>query len=165
MGALRLTSRRWALPLRHHADAPHMQRGQDDLAIDTCQTLPPPELAAPAYGRRLGTSRQAPHDYRNTSTLANGGWLAEPALCQPNLDHVAMPAGVYQRDENYLLPHGLRLRGFSGLLRNIISPRSVSRLNDRGRSGSADDWKHFGNAALDATPITTRRAGFQQVSL
>jgi len=38
MGALRLTSRRWALPLRHHADAPYMQLIQNDRDGIGCQS-------------------------------------------------------------------------------------------------------------------------------
>jgi hypothetical protein len=49
MGALRLMSRRWALPLRQRADAPYMQRGQDDPVTDTCQSGR--NLPHPAYGR------------------------------------------------------------------------------------------------------------------
>jgi hypothetical protein len=51
MGALRLTSRRWALPLRRCADAPYMQRPQGYPVLDTCQSSPSLQLAASTYIR------------------------------------------------------------------------------------------------------------------
>src|SRR5262245_3214404 len=37
-GRATLTYRRWALPLRHRADAPYMQLAQNDRGVPTCQS-------------------------------------------------------------------------------------------------------------------------------
>jgi hypothetical protein len=62
MGALRLTSRRWALPFRHHADAPYIQLVQNDRDAFGCQSSS--VLTALACARFCGT--QPPMPYSTT---------------------------------------------------------------------------------------------------
>src|SRR3954468_9331819 len=101
MGALRLTSRRWALPLRHCADAPYMQRVRMTDVIDNCQP-------APLQGMTLLTNLDTSHNIFSEI----GCWFCNGTLavcrqgCAPCNQRIPCPdLGTLLRQTRAMLSH------------------------------------------------------------